>query len=330
MRYFLTGATGFIGGRIARQLVAAGHEVRALVREPERAGALRQLGVALFRGDIVERETLRRPMDGCDGLFHVAAWYKVGAPAHEAERSNVQGTRNVLETMRELGLRKGVYTSTLAVFSDTRGKLVDERYRYDGPHLSAYDRTKWQAHYQVAEPMLRAGLPLVIVQPGLVYGPGDHSLVQDTLERYLRRRLPLVPRGAAYCWAHVDDVAQAHLLAMERGRAGESYIVAGPPHSMAEALALAERVSGVRPPRWQASPRVLRAMAGFMGGIGKLLPLPAAYQRESLRVAAGVTYLGDNAKARRELGYQPRPLAEGWPETVLATIEKLGLAAPRR
>ncbi len=91
------------------------------------------------------------------------------------ERIHVQGTRNVLELMRELDIPRGVYTSTLAVFSDTKGRLVDETYRHNGPWLSLYDRTKWLAHYRVAEPMIRQGLPLVIVQPGLVYGPGDTS-----------------------------------------------------------------------------------------------------------------------------------------------------------
>src|SRR5438876_7743736 len=111
-------------------------------------------------------------------------------------RVNVLGTRNVLTTMKELRIPKGVYTSTLAVFSDTRGQLVDETYRYDGkgPWLTEYDRTKWIAHYEVAEPLIREGLPLVIVQPGLNYGPGDTSEVRPTLVRYLRRRLLALPK----------------------------------------------------------------------------------------------------------------------------------------
>jgi nucleoside-diphosphate-sugar epimerase len=147
MRYFVTGATGFIGGRVARRLVEAGHQVVALVRTPAKANELRDGGVELVAGDITDRESMRHPMTGVDGVFHIAAWYKVGArDKHAAQRINVEGTRNVLELMRDLKIPKGVYTSTLAVFGDTHGQIVDENYRYDGPHLSEYDRTKWAAH----------------------------------------------------------------------------------------------------------------------------------------------------------------------------------------
>ena len=183
MRYFVTGATGFVGGQVARQLIAAGHNVVAPVRTPAKAQDLAALGVDVRQGDVTEKESMREAMRGSDGVFHIAGWYKLGVKdKSEGERINVQGTRNVLELMRELEIPKGVYTSTLAVFSDTHGRMVDETYRYDGPHLSEYDRTKWVAHYEVADPMIEQGLPLVIVQPGLIYGPGDTSSVRTTLD----------------------------------------------------------------------------------------------------------------------------------------------------
>lgn len=323
MRYFLTGATGFIGGQLARLLVRRGHKVVALVRSPEKATALRDAGVELHRGDITDRESLRAPMTGADGVFHLAAWYKVGVKEPAAEQINVQGTRNVLELMRELKLPRGVYTSTLAVFSDTRGQLVDESYRFDGPHLSEYDRTKWKAHYEVALPMIEEGLPLVIVQPGVVYGPGDTSSIHDVFHDYLRGRLPMVPRGAEYCWAHVEDVALAHLLAMEKGRVGESYIIAGPRMSLLDALKLAEQITGRRAPRLQGSPGLLRGLSRVMGALEKVVPLSGTMSSEGLRVAAGTTYIGDNAKARQELGYQPRPVEAGFPETLAWELEQL-------
>ncbi len=317
MKYFVTGATGFIGGRLARQLVAAGHEVHALVRSPAKADGLARAGVALVPGDVTEPAGLADAMRGLDGVFHVAGWYKVGARDRSpGVRVNVQGTRTVLEAMAVAGVPKGVYTSTLAVFSDTRGRMVDETYRHHGPWLSEYDRTKWLAHYEVAEPMVRRGLPLVIVLPGLVYGPGDTSSLRDALLMYLRRRLPVIPAGSAFCWAHVDDVARAHVLAMERGNPGESYIVAGPRHSFAEAFEMAERITGIPAPRLRASPAAMRALGRLMDLVGALVPLPPAYAGESLRASAGVTYLGDNTKARRELGYDPRPLEEGLRETL--------------
>lgn len=325
MRYFLTGATGFIGGRLARQLVEAGHEVVALVRSPEKAGALRDLGVTLHPGDIVDKESMRGGMAGVDGIFHVAAWYQVGAGDKSvADRINVEGTRNVLALMRELAIPKGVYTSTLAVFGDTGGRVVDETYRFAGPHLSDYDRTKWEAHYQVALPMIAEGLPLVVVQPGVVYGPGDHSAIKDVFEQYLTRRLPAVPQGTTFAWAHVEDIAKAHALAMEKGVPGESYVIAGPIHPLTEALALAERLTGVPAPRLTLPPALLKAMSVLVKPIDGLMP--DAYTSEGLRVSAGTTYIASNEKAKAALGYAPRPLEEGLKETLEHEMRRLGLA----
>lgn len=325
MRYFVTGATGFLGGRLVRQLREAGHEVVAVVRDPDKARDLDALGIELHRGDITDRESLRRPMTGTGGVFHLAAWYKVGEKNKAAEAINVGGTRNVLELMLELGIPKGVYTSTLAVFSDTGGRLVDETYRHDGPFLSLYDRTKWQAHYEVALPLIQKGLPLVIVQPGLIYGPGDQGPSHDAWVQYLTGKMPLVPKQTTFCWAHVDDVARGHILAMEKGRPGESYILAGPCHPFTEAIDLAERITGVKAPRLRPGPGVMKAMAGMMKVLGAVLPLPAQYNAESIRIVAGVTYIGSNEKAKRELGYNPRPLEEGLRETLRWEMEQLGI-----
>src|SRR5205085_8006509 len=122
-----------------------------------------------------------------------------------------------LELMKELGVPKGVYTSTITTNSDTHGELVDETYHYTGPHLSEYDRTKWIAHYQVAQPMIADGLPLVIVMPGPTYGPGDTGVLHTTFIKYLQRKLPMIPKKVAFSLAHVDDIAQGHIIAMEKG-----------------------------------------------------------------------------------------------------------------
>ncbi len=311
---------------VARQLIGAGHKVVALARDASKASELERLGVVVCEGDITDKESMREPMTEADGVFHIAAWYKIGARDKKAaEAINVGGTRNVLELMRELEIPKGVYTSTLAVFSDTEGRLPDETYRHDGPWLSQYDRTKWKAHYEVAEPMMKAGLPIVIVQPGMVYGPGDTSSLRGALRQYLQGKLPMTPRKTALCWAHVEDTARGHLLAMEKGKVGETYIIAGPVHTFQEAFETAERITGIKAPQLHPGPLVMKAMSGLMKVVGAIAPLPDTYTAEGLRVIAGVTYIGSNEKARRELGFNPRPLEEGLRETLFHEMGLLGM-----
>lgn len=320
MKYFLTGATGFIGGHVARQLLADGHEVVALVRSAERGRDLEDLGVALAEGDITEPGTLPGPMKAADGVFHMAGWYKVGARNRDmAQGINVDGTRNVLTAVRDLGVPKVVYTSTLAVYGDTGGERVDESYRMDGPWLSEYDRTKWVAHYEIAVPMMEAGLPLVIVQPGLVHGPGDHSNVGMVFRDYVRGRLPVIPKQGG-CWSYVEDIARGHLLAMERGAVGESYNLAGPCMYWEETLEVAEEITGVKPPRLVLPPWLARLSSWLMEPINAVVPLPTTYHPETLRVAAGTTYYARDDKARRELGWEPRPFAEGLAVTLRALL----------
>ena len=227
--------------------------------------------------------------------------------------------------MQEPGIAKGVYTSTVAVFSDTHGLMVDETYIYKDPHLSEYDRTKWVAHYEVAEPMIEAGLPLVIVQPGVIYGPGDTSSLPMALVQYLQRKLPIIPERTAFCWTHVDDIAHGHILAMEKGISGQSYIIAGARHTFVNAMKLAQQATGIPAPSMIAPPALMKAMAGMMGVVEKIVPVPESYSAEYLRVNAGVTYLGTNAKVVRELGYNPRSLEEGLPETLQYEMQLLGM-----
>ncbi len=329
MKVFVTGATGFIGERLARALVARGDQVAAVVRNPAKAQDLAALGVELYQGDITDKESMRAAMTGVDAVFHLAAWYKIGArDKSDAEQINVGGTRNVLELMRDLRIPKGVYTSTLAIFSDTHGQPVDESYRFNGKHLIEYDRTKAEAH-EIALSLMAVGLPLVIVQPGVVYGPGDPSAMGDTLRLYLQRKLPMVPQQTAFAWGYIDDIVQGHLLALDKGKVGEDYIIAGPIYTLIDALRIAEGITGIPAPKLTATPGMMKAMAALTGLIEPIVHLPDAYTRERLRVSAGVTYIGSNAKARRELGYSPRRLEDGFKLTLPYEMEKLGIQAKK-
>ncbi len=312
MRYFVTGATGFLGGALVRQLRAAGHDVVALVRDPTRAGGLAGLGCTLAPGDITEPATLEAPMRGVDGLFHCAAVYTMRALDRAfAERVNVDGTRNVLRAMKAARVPKGVYTSTVAIFSSTRGRVVDESHEYSGPWVNEYERTKWKAHVEVARPMVRDGLPLVILLPGAIYGPGDHSMVGGMLDGFLAGKLPALPERFANSWSHVDDIARAHVLAMQKGRPGEEYIVAGPRHTVGEFIEIAGRVTG-RPARPRLLPPWLfRTGAALASVVETVTAMPPGYSSSELRFVAETTYLASSEKARRELGWEPRPVAEG-------------------
>jgi nucleoside-diphosphate-sugar epimerase len=151
--------------------------------------------------------------------------------------------------------------------------------------------------------------------PGVTYGPGDTSWVRPLFVDYLQGRMRAIPQRTGFCWAHVDDTAQAHLLAMERGQPGETYIIAGPPHTLEEVFALAERLTGIPAPRRRVSPRLLKFLAMLT-------------RSERLRVGAGVTYWGSNAKARHELGFDPRPLETGLGGTLDHEMQLLGITSP--
>jgi nucleoside-diphosphate-sugar epimerase len=313
MRYAITGATGFVGGALARQLRGAGHEVRALVRDPSRADALTGLGVELVPGDLADAAALDRLCADVDGLFHVAGWYKLGQRNPSVgDRVNVEGTRTVLAAAQRAGVPKVVYTSTLAVNSDTHGEVHDEAYRHTGAFTTHYDRTKAEAH-RVAERFAADGLPVVIVSPGVVYGPGDTAQTGALLARVVAGKRPQVPAGGEGCWAHVDDVAAGHLLAMERGVPGETYMLAGARTTLAEALRRVATIAGTKGPVVLPD-RVVRATASVAGAVGRVVPLPPDFAAETMR-ASLATYLGSPAKAERELGWRARSLDTGLRQT---------------
>jgi nucleoside-diphosphate-sugar epimerase len=328
MRYFVTGATGFIGQEVVRQLISAGHSVNALVREEKRAEKINTRSVNLFIGDVANRDSMRAGMRGVDGIFHIAGWYKVGTRDQSGgERINILGTRNVLELMKEMNIPKGVYTSTLGIYSDTHGKLVDETYTFNGRHLSEYDRTKAAAH-RIAFEMIKTGLPLVIVMPGVVYGPGDTSSFRRNLIEYLTGKLRMIPRRTAFTYAHVEDVAHGHILAMDKGKIGETYHICGEAATAESLFKVANQITDRPTPR-TISPGVIKFSGKLMEFFEIFLPVPEVYSSENLRVIAGVTYIGSNKKAMRELGYSPRSMREGIRETLLHEIKLLNEKPPK-
>lgn len=315
MKAFVTGGSGFIGSHVVRKLLQREYDVVALARSQESADALEAVGARVARGDINDRESMRDAMQGADVVFHIAGWYKLGAGDWlKAEAINVGGTRTVLRLAQELEIPKILYTSTVAVFGDTQGRLVDENYHYDGPFLSEYDRTKWLAHHKVAEPLIEEGAPIIIAMPGGVYGPGDHSLVGTLMKQFYQGLPVLAGPEITVTYAHVEDIAEGIILAAEKGRIGESYILAGPAVPLGEMVDFWSYLTGKPAPALRIPARYLKPMAPLVGALESLLPLPAFLSREAIAIS-DVSYAARADKARTELGWQPRPLQAGMLET---------------
>ncbi len=316
MKAFVTGGSGFIGQHIIRKLVERGYEVKALVRSQASADIVETLGATVVPGDITDVESMQEGMAGSDVVFHVAGWYKVGAKDwSEAEVINVSGTRKVLRLAHQLGVPKIVYTSTITVFGDTKGELVDESFYQGGPFLSEYDRTKWLAHYKVALPLIKKGAPITIVMPGGVYGPGDSSTLAE-LMRLSYRGMPVVPgHSTTLTFAHVEDVAEGHILAAERGQVGESYILTGPAISLGEMFDFWAYLLGRREPLVRLPPQMVRPFAPLMNFVGNFISLPSSFTGEATALV-GATYMARSDRARRELGWETRPLQTGMLETL--------------
>lgn len=318
MNTFVTGGTGFIGGRVVQKLLQRGYEVHGLVRSQKAAAALVAAGAHPVRGDILDVDSMRAGMRGSDVVFHIAGWYKIGAADQsKAYAVNVQGTRNVLGLAHELEVPKIIYTSTVGVFGDTVGRLVDEKYVMP-PYkkfLTEYDRTKWMAHYEVAEPMIKSGAPVTIVMPGGVYGPGDPSLVGSLMKLYYQGLMPVV-FGPEFVvtYAHVDDVAEGHIMAAEKGKKGEAYILAGPAASLGDMFDLWAYLLNRRPPSIRIPGRNLRLLVPVIAAIEGFVPLPEIASRDTLNMLEA-TYGARSDKAFREFGWTTRPLDEGMQET---------------
>jgi dihydroflavonol-4-reductase len=317
-RVVVTGGGGFIGGSIVRQLASRGDQVVALVRHPANAASIAGPNVDLVASDLSDPASIAMHLAGADGLIHAAGSYKVGIKASERPAmwdANVGTTERVLEAVRMAGTARVAYVSTVGVFGDTHGVEVDETYRRDPAEgfLSTYDETKFRAH-EVAEAAIAEGLPVVIAQPGQVYGPGDRTQIGEILGDAYRGTLRYIALAeVALDFAHVEDTAAGIIAALDRGRLGEAYVVAGEPTTLAAAAALAARLGGHPRRRMTVPTGLLRAIAPLNDRLGGLPGFPANLHETV--VAAQASFLASHDKATRELGFTPRSLEQGIVDT---------------
>lgn len=349
-KYFVTAAAGFVGTRLVRTLMERGHSVRALVHRTRPTAppgfawgeddpfvkAAREVdclsrsgpeGVSqgegpfpsleLVRGDVTDRESLRRSMAGCTHVFHLAAYAKNWAADPKVfTQQNVEGTRNVFAVAREMGVQRAVWTSSIVTFGPTRpGEVGDEDMsRTTDRYFTEYEASKAMAEREVLA-LAAEGFPVVIVNPTRVYGPGhltEGNALSRLIDDYDRGRVPvLLNRGVNVGnYVLVDDVVEGHLLAMEHGRVGQRYILGGENASLREFFRTIDRVSGrrhIQIPIMGLSPLLFawfqKKRAEWFGVYPRITP---GWVRTFL---ANWAFCSD--KAQRELGYVPTPLEQG-------------------
>ena len=319
MKALVTGATGFVGSAVARALLQAGWQVTALVRPTADLRNVRGLGADLAVGDLTDSGSLDRALNGCAALFHVAADYRLGARnPQDLYRTNVEGTRNIMEAARRAGTTRVVYTSSVA----TIGLPADGAPgREETPVTIAdmighYKRSKFLAE-ELAREAARSGMSVVIVNPSTPVGPGDVKPTptgQMVMDAAAGRMPAYVDTGLNI--VHVDDVASGHLLAFERGRPGERYILGGQDMSLRDILVEIARLTGRKPPRIRLSTAVVLPIAYAAELVARVTGLPNRITVEGVRMARKRMFFSSD-KAARELGYRWRPPLRAFEEAVL-------------
>jgi dihydroflavonol-4-reductase len=307
---FLTGGSGFVGSHVARLLVQRGARVRCLVRPASRTAELRALGVDLREGDVRDAASIQQAMAGADVVFHCAADYRLDAPnSGDLHHTNVDGTDNVMRAASELGVARVVHTSSVATLSPSDdGTPVDEQARATPDTVvGAYKRTKVLAE-RVAEDWARRGLHVVIVSPSTPVGEGDAKPTPTgrMIVDFLNGRMPAyVDTGLNL--VDVRDVALGHLLAAERGRAGQTYILGNTNLALRDILELVGRTVGRRAPRLRLPVWLPIALAHLEAPVSRLLGRPPRVPLDGARMSRRKMFF-DAAKAVRELGVPQSPI----------------------
>jgi len=311
----VTGATGFVGAAVARRLLAAGHDVRVLVRPGADRRNIDALRVEIAAGDLTDPASLAHALSGCTALFHVAADYRLWVPEPEAMyRTNVAGTRDLMEQALAAGVARIVYTSSVAVLGHNAGGTPadEETPSTLDDMIGHYKRSKFLAEAEVRRLVFEKGLPAVIVNPSTPVGPGDVKPTPTgrVIVDAASGRMPAyVDTGLNV--VHVDDVADGHLRAFERGLTGERYVLGGENMTLKEILDATCACAGRRPPRLRLPHAVVLPVAILTEGWARLSGRgePRA-TLDGARMARTPMYFS-SAKAERELGYRPRPAADG-------------------
>jgi dihydroflavonol-4-reductase len=321
VRFLVTGATGKIGHAVALRLAERGDDVVALVRSPAKAREALPAGVELAGGDVTDPESVRRAMEGVDGVFNCMGLFEQWfADPGVFERVNAEGARTVIAAARDAGVKRAVHTSTFDVFHAEVGGTVSEAAVADYSKGTAYERSKQHAEELVLSESGR-GIEVVIVNPSSVYGPGpwQGAGLDRAFRDAIRRRLPGVPPGGMTL-VHANDVAAGQLAAFERGTPGERYILADGYATMRELLSVAVSEAG----RGWVPPTMPVPLARGLAAAGEAVS--RVIRRPPLLGAGQLTFLlwqarADSSRARAELGIDFTPWEQGIRDTARWMID---------
>ncbi|MCF8146464.1 MAG: NAD-dependent epimerase/dehydratase family protein [Deltaproteobacteria bacterium] len=316
----VTGGAGFVGSAVVRRLVGSGHRVRALIRSTSDSRNLRCLPIDTITGDLTDRHSLKQALRGCDVLFHVAADYRLWVP--EPKRmyeNNVRGTEKIMEEALKAGVRKIIYTSSVATLRlSGNGAPADETSAASLKHMIGhYKRSKFMAEAAVLRLIETRGLPAVVVNPSTPVGPGDikptptgrfiADAVAGRMPAYVNTGLNIV---------HVDDVARGHLLALEHGRIGERYILGGHNMTLKEILMEIAAIAGCTPPRVCIPHKLILSVALLSEVWARCASgREPRVSLDGARMARKQMFFSSE-KAEQELAYTPRPAREALTDAV--------------
>lgn len=320
MVILVTGATGYIGSKLAAQLAAGNDEIRLLCRKDPGLDAFKKENIRIYKGDINNQASLDAAMQGADQVYHLAAYARIWAKDPSVfETINVEGTRNVLEAARKAGVRKIVYTSTAGVIGPSRDHPMREQDPRITGFFNPYEETKARAE-KIALQFAQEGLDLCILNPSRVYGPGfdtGSNPFTKIVEMYLKGKWKLIPgKGediGSYCY--IDDVVEGHILAMQKGRRGERYIFGGDNATFNHFMDLVKQYSGLDHPLKNVPFSLLTVFSYIQLWRAKLTGRPPMITPDWVR-KYDYDWALDSSKAVRELGYRVRPLSEGLRTTV--------------
>lgn len=316
----VTGATGFVGEQLALRLAGSGTMVHAMYRSEERTGGLGHKNIRLFKGTLTDPDSIESAISGCRQVYHLAAYAAVWTRSpEEIYEQNVQGTVNILESAMKCGVKRVVHTSTAGVFGPSGGNPNDEDFPMAEIHFTDYDRSKAMADQKVMDYVMD-GMDVVTVHPTRIYGPGrmgDSNGVTRMIRDYISGRWHLIPGNGRSVgnYVYIDDVVQGHVLAMEKGRTGERYLLGGSNLSFNEFFRILKEVSGSHYHLIKIPLFMGMSMAAMMLTNAKLTGRMPMITPELLRKYYH-HWAFSSEKARSELGYDPVAFREGLRRTL--------------